>query len=170
MLQSSVERDDLQPQVWAYLPVVSLSQPHSPVVGGAAPQEKGFPLDSPALPPLLHRWPWPAPWAPAREQTLAPLPSTEWEEQGCGRPSQEPQPGTGIQSERDAWGCGGARTKAQGPGPGAGLGGGAGGQGRNEGAPCSQLCQGVKVRSLAAAAGGGTHSLDPCSLLKGPEP
>lgn len=115
-----METEDLQPQVWAYLPS-AWPNPTALWWAEPAPQERGFPLDSPALHPRLHCWPRPAPWAPAREQTLAPLPSTEWEGKGCCSPSQEPQPGNGIKSEWDDWGCRGAGTKAQGPGAGAGL-------------------------------------------------
>lgn len=159
----------LQLPVWAGLPSAC---PDPTALWGMepAPQERGFPLDSPALHPALHCWPWPAPWAPAREQTRTPLPSTEWEGKGCGRPSQESQPGNRIKSGRMA----GA---AEGPGPGAGT-WGWGGLGvawrsrEGQGAPCPQLCQAVEVRSLAATVGGGTQweiALTPGSLLKGPD-
>lgn len=59
-----------------------------------APWKKGFPLDSPALHLPFHSLASASPLGPAREQTLTPLPSTEWEGKGSAAPARSPSQGT----------------------------------------------------------------------------
>ena len=125
------------------------------MVGGASSSGKGFLSRQPCPPSPFPSLALAVPLGPG-SRTDTPLPSTEWEGPSCSSLSQESQPGNGIKSGWDDWGCRGARTKAQGPGA-AAVWGWPGGQGSSRKAPHPQLCLGVKVRSLAAAAGGGTQ-------------
>lgn len=108
-LWSSVEIGALQPQVWAGLPS-ACPNPIALWWAESAPQERGFPLDGPALHPPLHCWPWPAPW-PQLENRHSPLCQAR---RGKGRAAaaRARSPSQGTTSR--AHGMTGA---AEGPGP-----------------------------------------------------
>lgn len=80
------------PQVWASFPS-ACANPTALWWAKQAPQGRGFPLDSPALYPLSHHWPWPAPWA-RFENRHSPLCQAR-SGKGCSSSARSPSQGTG---------------------------------------------------------------------------
>lgn len=139
-----------------------------------APQERGFPLDSPALhPPTAPAFALLAPagpLGPGSRTDTHPSAKHGVGREGPRRPSQEPRPGNRIKSGRTA----GA---AEGPGPGAGTWGRGGpgwhgGQGEGRGLPVPSSARrwtsGVLQLHLEVAHSG-EIAWSPGFLLKGPE-